>query len=336
MTTDIIIKSSESNEKWDRVCQTLNGNVFQSPIFFEICKAARGYRPYPLFAYRNKKVIASIMPVEVKVLPTFLGFLSNRWILYGGVLYEKSEEGRMAVQILFRHFLEKLSKSGYLFMEVRNFYPVNDIRSALNTVGFQYYDYLNYTINLTLPATKIWKRMHKNRQRNIKKAEKIGLVLKEAQEISEIESFYHILQEVYQRKRIPLADISLFTGQFAELNSKGFLKYLLVKYKNKIIAGIALLLYNKVGYEWYVGGLSQYAHLRPNDWLIWKTIEYLKSEGFRTFDFCGAGRPEENYGVREFKRRFGGEELNFGRFFYTPKPRLYKMMNVLYNLFSKK
>ena len=35
--------------------------------------------------------------------------------------------------------------------------------------------------------------------------------------------------------------------------------------------------------------------------------------GCHTFDFGGAGKPNKEYGVREFKRQFGGALVNYGR-----------------------
>jgi len=38
------------------------------------------------------------------------------------------------------------------------------------------------------------------------------------------------------------------------------------------------------------------------------------AKGYKSFDFGGAGSPHEEYGVREFKRRFGGDLVNYGRY----------------------
>ena len=39
----------------------------------------------------------------------------------------------------------------------------------------------------------------------------------------------------------------------------------------------------------------------------------------------GAGKPDENYGVREFKEKFGGELVEYGRFIRINNPLLYKL-----------
>jgi lipid II:glycine glycyltransferase (peptidoglycan interpeptide bridge formation enzyme) len=39
----------------------------------------------------------------------------------------------------------------------------------------------------------------------------------------------------------------------------------------------------------------------------------------------GAGKPDEPYGVRDFKAEFGGELVERGRFLCIRKPLLYKI-----------
>ena len=42
-------------------------------------------------------------------------------------------------------------------------------------------------------------------------------------------------------------------------------------------------------------------------------IAWGSANSFHIFDFGGAGKPDKNYGVREFKRQFGGKLVNPGR-----------------------
>ena len=39
----------------------------------------------------------------------------------------------------------------------------------------------------------------------------------------------------------------------------------------------------------------------------------------------GAGRPDEKYGVRDFKAEFGGEMVEYGRYVYAHCPLVYRL-----------
>jgi len=46
----------------------------------------------------------------------------------------------------------------------------------------------------------------------------------------------------------------------------------------------------------------------------------------------GLGKPEEPYGVRDFKARFGGRWVNYGRFSRVNKRVGYAISELIYNL----
>ena len=49
----------------------------------------------------------------------------------------------------------------------------------------------------------------------------------------------------------------------------------------------------------------------------------------------GAGSPDENYGVRDFKARFGGELVEYGRFKKILNPILYEAGKIGLKFISK-
>ena len=52
---------------------------------------------------------------------------------------------------------------------------------------------------------------------------------------------------------------------------------------------------------------------------------HVAENGFSVFDMMGAGKPDEGYGVRDFKARFGGKLVEEGRFVHIAHPLLYKI-----------
>ena len=45
----------------------------------------------------------------------------------------------------------------------------------------------------------------------------------------------------------------------------------------------------------------------------------------------GAGNPNKNYGVRDFKSRFGGQLVEYGRFMYIADNMLYRLGKTIIN-----
>jgi lipid II:glycine glycyltransferase (peptidoglycan interpeptide bridge formation enzyme) len=79
-------------------------------------------------------------------------------------------------------------------------------------------------------------------------------------------------------------------------------------------------------YELYICGLDdEYKEQYPSVMATWAAMEYATQNNIPIFDFMGAGKPDERYGVREFKARFGGELVEYGRFIKINQPVLYKL-----------
>jgi lipid II:glycine glycyltransferase (peptidoglycan interpeptide bridge formation enzyme) len=91
------------------------------------------------------------------------------------------------------------------------------------------------------------------------------------------------------------------------------LRTLIAKVDGADIGALMLLLYKDLVYYWYTGTLREFASHRPGDMLVWHSLEFGSQNGFRLYDFGGGGKPAEEYGVRDFKAKFGGELVNFGR-----------------------
>ena len=58
--------------------------------------------------------------------------------------------------------------------------------------------------------------------------------------------------------------------------------------------------------------------------MTWAAIKYAKDNAIDRFDFMGAGKPDEEYGVREFKSKFGGVLVEHGRFVAVNRLFLYR------------
>jgi serine/alanine adding enzyme len=123
-----------------------------------------------------------------------------------------------------------------------------------------------------------------------------------------------LLQQTYKNAKIPLADVSLFESAFDILTPKNRLKFFLAKYNTEYIGGIMAPMYKGVISEWYVCGSRAHSKLYSSEMVTWHPIEWGSENGYHTFDFLGAGKPDEEYGVREFKRQFGVRVVNYGRY----------------------
>ena len=157
------------------------------------------------------------------------------------------------------------------------------------------------------------KRMSSSRLRQVKKGIKNGASWREARNEEEVRSFYKILKELYDEKiKKPLPKWDFFRNFY--FSSMG--KYFLIEFEGEIIGGIMCpILQGAAIYEFYIAGKDQeYKNQYPSVLATYSAMDYAIKTGLKYFDFMGAGPAKEEYGVRDFKARFGGEEVEHGRF----------------------
>ena len=100
------------------------------------------------------------------------------------------------------------------------------------------------------------------------------------------------------------------------------------------VAASAELLYKHTIYGWYSGMDRRYDSYIPNELLMWRVLTWGAENGYRVYDFGGAGKPGEAYGVRDFKAKFGGQLVCYGRNTLVHSPLRFKVTQAGYALYQ--
>lgn len=316
-------------QKWsDFVYRHPNGNIFQTPEMFEVYKNTKYWQPVFLAAIDNSENILGILLCVIqKEFGKLLGKLTARAIIWGGPLVSSIGPKAEVADCLLKAADEALRRK-VIYMQFRNLYDMSENKKYFIDNDYIFEEHLDFICDLTSGEENLWERLFPARRNEIRKAEKNKLQIQLIDNISELKDSYFILKEVYSRIKFPLADKSLFDSAYRILFSKNILKVFLAKDNSRIIGALYLLVYREKVYVWYAGSLLAYLNKHPNDILYWEAIKWGSNNGYQIFDFGGAGSPDKEYGVRDFKRQFGGKLVNYGRFIKIYQPHLMKFINL--------
>jgi len=112
-------------------------------------------------------------------------------------------------------------------------------------------------------------------------------------------------------------------------------KYFLIVYKNEIVGGIMCPIFeNNIIYEWYIAHNNEIPNIYPGVLATYAPIEFSYKNQLSMFDFLGAGKPTESYGVRDFKMKFGGELVEYGRYLRVNKKIRYFLGVITHKIVS--
>lgn len=298
-------------DNWNRlIAESTTATFFQTPACYNLYRKLGFLKPF-LFGVEKKSVLKAVICgyviSEKGLIPRFF---SKRAIVQGGVaMVDDIEEDVLLCFI--KYVKDEFSKKA-IYLEIRNLNSYKEHIDLFKKAGFRYHKHLNFHLDLT-DTQKVEKNLSNNIRRQIKHTKKNNVTCELTSNEHEIHELYNILAELYRKKiKLPLFPYDFFS----ELLKLSEAKFFIVKYNNKVAGGIiCVFLEKKTVYEWYICGKDfSDENIFPTAFATWSAIEYGIRNGFNRFDFMGAGKPGEKYGVRDFKAKFGGHLVENGRF----------------------
>lgn len=332
-----VIDNNLPEDKWRGfVEQHPAGNIFHTPEMYQVFAQAKNHQPLLWAATDGEgQVLALLLPVQITLRDGLLRRLTTRAVVYGSVLYDPSPVGEEALAGLLRTYVHETGRE-VLFTELRNLSDLSPVQPVLNNNGFAYEDHLNYLVDLSRPPEAVLQSMGKRTRKKIRRALRQGeVMIEEVKRREQVVLCYELLRRTYATARVPLADRSLFEAAFDVLHPRGMIKFLLARIDDSYVAGSVELVYKDTIYGWYGGMDRAYSHYIPNELLLWHIFRWGAENGHKVYDFGGAGKPDEEYGVRDFKAKFGGELVCFGRNIYVHAPALMRLSRWAYSAYRR-
>jgi serine/alanine adding enzyme len=191
------------------------------------------------------------------------------------------------------------AKERALFTELRNLSDISPLQGALNEAGFVCADHLNYLIDLNRPPEAVLQSIGPRTRKKIRHALRQGeVVIEEADRYEQVVRCYKLLQKTYAAASVELI------------------------HKDRI-------------YGWYGGMDRVYSDYLPNVLLLWHIFQWSAENGYKTYDSGGADKPDEEYGVRDFKAKFGGQRVCYGRDTCVHAPRMLALGKWAYAIYRR-
>jgi serine/alanine adding enzyme len=324
-----------------------DSHFFQSGKLYTFIDGLKNYEPLLLVCEDESGTIrGSLLAVLQAENHKILRYFSSGAIIRGGPLVDNSFPGKSDVLTGLLQTLIKITKGKALVIQFRNFTAQHPYLQIFHSFNFVFHDHLNLIIS-TQDKSSAWSGISNNRQRQINKSIKNGAVIIEQPSYEEFCEFYALLKSIYKRKiHKPLPPWSFFERFY--LNSKTTLFGIinLIRFEGKIVGGILCPISDKkMVHEWYVCGLDEQCSAKgiyPSVLATWSAIDYAIKNNIPAFDFMGMGNPKIPYGVRDFKLRFGGTLVNYGRFerinnfpMYWIASKGYHLLKFVYSMLSK-
>ena len=307
------------------------GNIFQTPEMFDVYNETDKYEPF-VFAVVNdrKKFEAILIAVIQKEHKGLMGIFSSRAIIFGGPLVKG--DNSEVLDFLLKKYNKKI-KNKVVYSQFRNFWDWGILKNIMQKNNFIFEEHLNILVDLSKSQDILWNNVHSKRRNEIRRSKKENTLFSEENSEEALKKCYSILREVYSRAKLPIPEYDFFLNLF-KMGSEPGMRAFCARYDSKIIGCMIVLIYKGKIYDFFAGSKKEFYNKYPNDLIPWEVFLWGKRNGYEKFDFGGAGKPGVNYGVRDYKKKFGGEFVNFGRFEKIHKPFIFRFSKLGFRIWK--
>ena len=310
-------------QQWNRLLQSSSTkSFFQTQGCYDLYAANKSFMKPFFMGVEDEGVLKGVIVGFIQSDGGMVKrFLSRRAIINSGPLLadDISDE---SLTMLLNHCKKSL-RGKAIYVEFRNYEDYSQYKNIFQRCGFEYVPHLNFHIDTTSEEI-VNQNLGKSRKRDIRTSFRDGAEVVENPTTDDLRQFYDILNDLYANKvKTPLYPLSFFE----HLLQQSYSKFLLVRLNGKIIGGtVCVCLPEHAIYEWFACGEDGvYKNIYPSTVATYAAIQYAAKNGYHHFDMMGAGKPDESYGVREFKAKFGGQLVEYGRFLSVISPLLYEI-----------
>ena len=292
---------------WDDFVFKYNGSFLQSYEWGEFQKL---FNKEPFYLIFKENQWYQVNPLElsdcqnikslVLVLKHNLPFKKSYFYLPKPIFSHLKPENQLSSLI---DFLSKNTDKGAMFVKIEPFKTI-DFNKSTQSSNIQPKQTL--VLDLSLPEADLLNQMHPKTRYNIKLAQKYGVVIEDGS-VKDLDKFWELMDETSSRDKFK----SHSKNYYKELlNAMPFAKLKVARLKNKILAAMIIVFFDKTVY--YLHGASSYEfrHVMAPHLLQWSVILEAKKQGFLTYDFWGIDEKKWP-GVTRFKKGFGGKIVDY-------------------------
>ncbi len=314
---EVRVSETSEDDRWDSLLASIPGDHHAQLSAWSQVKAALGWRPIRLMLLREGTVVAG-----VQVLLRRVGIFGTVGIALGGP-YVADDAPDLWTQIMAE--LERLASARHItYLLVQPSYTGRALpdRAGRRSASPLLRDVLQTStvvLDLELDGDELLRRMRKSTRRNIRLAQRRGVVVRQA-DASDIPAFHRMLVEGRELNQRPAYALEHFHQLWRILAPRGLSTLFLAEVEGETVAGSLLLTIGDTVTDWIGGWSGRHRTAHATELLEWTAIAWAKSQGYSRFDFDGIdpgvahalldGEPVGSAqvdGVTNFKLGFGGE-----------------------------
>lgn len=288
---------NDLHTEWDAFVR----GVHQHPLFCESAwiesfDSLFGAKPMRHIAVQDDKIVGGIVTFE-RTRGAWIVSVPFPLSLYNGVILPHTQVSDVSKSVS-RYVRERLHYASLSMAEGNEKWMREEGNWAFTSLTSR-------KLSLASPEM-IWENYSQSLRRKIRRVQDAKLSCCESTDHSVLVDLH--LKSYARHNLKPPFDRSQLLSLLERLTQKSLIKlYHVLRFDGTISAARAIAFHGTKAYDLLAGSEPTIPDDASSHFLVHSILERLSKEGFTSFDFMGTNTP----GVRDFKIRFGGEEVAY-------------------------
>jgi lipid II:glycine glycyltransferase (peptidoglycan interpeptide bridge formation enzyme) len=303
---------------WDEFLRRTQGGTYQQSSVWAMVKAEVGWGAVRLVLYHEQR-IAGGCQLLVRRLPV-AGAIA--YVPRGPVMASPSDQ---AVDVLLNALHHLAREERILYLKLQPPPGGGQLASALEDHGFvpselEIAPRATTRIDLNHSSETLLRAMHTNARRNIVKARRTGVVVREGSQ-SDLTIFAALVEETAQRQRFSAYPLHYYEQMWRAFEAAGHVRLFIAEHQGAVIASNLVIGFGDTAI-YKMGAWSGERKVPPNELLHVTSMEWARQVGYRYYDLddislsaartvLAGARIDARQGLERFKLGLGGEVLEF-------------------------
>jgi hypothetical protein len=291
--TEVLVVDPLTDERWDQIARSDDGDVFHSTGWLRVLSLTYGFSPRAILVVEDAEAVAGAVYVDLDGF----GRVSRKCLPFSDFC-----DPLLARSEAWPHLVDALLDDGLSFtMRCRTSRHSNGDDRFRQTGHVSW-----HRCDVSRSTDEIWESLHPSARRAIRKAEKAGVDVRPAEDLTDVRDFYLLHLEVRARKYGMLAQpFSFFENIWYEFLQSGQGELLLARFEDRVIGGTVFLDWGGTAYYKFNASDVDLLAVRPNDLLVWSGIRQAHKRGLVWLDFGVSDLDQP--GLIRFKEKYATE-----------------------------
>lgn len=304
------IQSITDETVWERFLQALQPHTFLHAWKWGLQYELSGSKIFRIGVFSGQELVAVALLIRIQARRgSFL-------LCPHGPLMKPGEPTRSVLSILTDWTTDLAIQEACDFIR---FCPLleysQDNQTIFKSLGFRdapihMHPELSWILDITKPEDQLLKDMRKTTRYLIKKTGKEGVEIFHSADPNDIELFWPVYQETYQRQHFTPFSKQYLRQEFELFATDNQAVFFFARYQGKIISAAIIIFYGNSGFYHHSGSTHAFEKINASYLLQWRVIQEAKKRGYAWYNFWGiAPENRANHpwaGLSLFKKGFGG------------------------------